>query len=210
MKAIVYIDGYNLYYGSLKKSTDKWLDIQAFSRLITPKKYDLIKVRYFTAKVKPSSNKPSAATDQDVYLRAIASHCDKVQIHFGQYVRRKKSAENANPPPSTVQIYNNEEKGSDVNLAVHLVNDAFIAGIDAAILVSNDSDLVEAVRLASARSIEVFWCPPLRNSRQPSNVLKDAVNHFRPIRENTYSRCQLPASVICSATNDALIKPTDW
>ena len=36
MKTIIYVDGYNLFYGCLKHSLDKWLDIQKllFDRIV--------------------------------------------------------------------------------------------------------------------------------------------------------------------------------
>ena len=52
--------------------------------------------------------------------------------------------ENASPPPATVKVWKNEEKGSDVNIAVHVLNDAWQNAHDCAVVVSNDSDLAEA------------------------------------------------------------------
>ena len=40
-----------------------------------------------------------------------------------------------------------EEKASDVNLAVHLLNDSWLNAYDCAIVVTNDSDIAEAMRL---------------------------------------------------------------
>jgi hypothetical protein len=42
-----------------------------------------------------------------------------------------------------------EEKGSDVNLACHLLLDAFQDKFDVAAVLSNDSDLVEPMRIAT-------------------------------------------------------------
>jgi len=47
--ANVYIDGFNLYYGCLKGTLDKWLDPAALARRLLPA--DTIKrIRYFTAR----------------------------------------------------------------------------------------------------------------------------------------------------------------
>ena len=56
-------------------------------------------------------------------------------------------AENANPPPKKIPIYKTEEKGSDVNLALHLLNDAWLNAFDCAVIVSNDSDLAPALKM---------------------------------------------------------------
>ena len=50
-----------------------------------------------------------------------------------------------------VTVADREEKGSDVNVAAHLLIDALDHNIDAAIVVSNDSDLKFAVSEARKR-----------------------------------------------------------
>ena len=52
MKAIVYIDGYNLYYGLLKGTPYKWLDLWALARALLKEDIELLAVKYFTAPVK--------------------------------------------------------------------------------------------------------------------------------------------------------------
>ena len=53
----------------------------------------------------------------------------------------------SDPPPEFTQVYKTEEKGSDVNLALHVLNDAWLDQYDCAVIVSNDSDLAESLRL---------------------------------------------------------------
>ena len=40
--------------------------------------------------------------------------------------------DNPNPPPNTLEVWKTEEKGSDVNLAVHMLNDAWLNKYDVA------------------------------------------------------------------------------
>jgi uncharacterized LabA/DUF88 family protein len=209
MNAIAYIDGFNLYYGSLKSTADKWLDIQALAAAITPKHATLTAVRYFTAKVKPSARSPSAHTDQAAYLDALAASCPLVDIKYGHFLRHKVRAENASPPPNTVRIFKTEEKGSDVNLAVHLLNDVWGGVAKVVVLISNDSDLAEAVQLAQARGVRVYWFPPVRNpKRRPSVELCRVVSDQRSIYPSLYTKCQLPNPV--PRPNGAICKPTGW
>ena len=49
----------------------------------------------------------------------------------------------------TAEVFKTEEKGSDVNLAVHLLNDCWLDLYECAVVVSNDSDLAEAMRLVN-------------------------------------------------------------
>ena len=57
----------------------------------------------------------------------------------------------ANPPPPSVEVWKNEEKGSDVNLALHVLNDAWQDAYDCGVIVSNDSDLAKSLRLVKAQ-----------------------------------------------------------
>lgn len=54
-----------------------------------------------------------------------------------------------------VEVWATEEKGSDVNLAVELVNDAWSGLYDLAVIVSNDSDLLQALRIVKRRGKRV-------------------------------------------------------
>ncbi len=55
----------------------------------------------------------------------MQSYCPLVKLHFGHFLRHRVWAEHANPPPQLVEVWKNEEKGSDVNLALQILNDAW-------------------------------------------------------------------------------------
>ena len=126
LRTIVYVDGFNLYYGQLKGTSHKWLDpVALFQRVLGPQN-QITQIKYFTARVQPTVNEPSVNTRQDAYFRALGLWCPLVQLHFGHFLRHKIRMENASPPPATVAVWKNEEKGSDVNLALQVVNDAWL------------------------------------------------------------------------------------
>ncbi|GAJ22676.1 unnamed protein product, partial [marine sediment metagenome] len=50
MKTIVYVDGFNLYYGAVKDTSLKWLNIHRMCELHLPKDR-IVGVKYFTAKI---------------------------------------------------------------------------------------------------------------------------------------------------------------
>ena len=54
---------------------------------------------------------------------------------------------NAKPSPNIVEVIKTEEKGSDVNFAVHLLNDTWKDRYDCTVLGTNNSDMTEAMRL---------------------------------------------------------------
>ena len=57
MKTFVYVDAFNLYYGAVKGTSYKWLDILALCRVMIPKN-DVVCIKYFTARVQPRQNDP--------------------------------------------------------------------------------------------------------------------------------------------------------
>lgn len=110
-RTAVYIDGFNLYYGALKGTPYKWLDIQAlWGRVLSPV-HQVVAVKYFTAKVADTPSKPGVAQRQQTYLDALAVCCQGVAVFPGHYSRKLRRMENANPPPDTVEVWRNEEKG---------------------------------------------------------------------------------------------------
>ena len=98
-----------------------------------------------------------------------------------------------------------EEKGSDVNLAVHLLNDAWQDEYDCAVVVSNDSDLAEAMRLVREQR-EKFLDLMTPGNRYPSQDLTEYANFHRSIRRNLLERSQLPNLI--PDTN--ISKPEEW
>jgi len=145
----VYIDGFNLYYGAVRKTPYKWLDPSALCRRLLPRD-DIIKIRYFTAHVSARDDDPGLPQRQQTYLRALAT-IPNLEIHLGHYVSHNVRMPLAHPPKRgarTVEVIKTEEKGSDVNLATYLLLDAFKRVCDTAVIVSNDSDLCEPIRIA--------------------------------------------------------------
>lgn len=152
-RVMFYVDGFNLYYGALRDQPYRWLDLEALAGCLVKPGYVLAGVRYFTAKVKEHPDKPGQPARQRKYLRALKT-LPNVEIFYGQFLVRKairQLTSNKRPKGDSglreVWIY--EEKGSDVNLATHLIADGFRARYDLAIVISNDGDLkwpVEFVR----------------------------------------------------------------
>lgn len=86
MATIVYIDGFNFYYGAVKDTTYKWLDFQAFAEALLPKD-NVVKVRYFTARISSRPADPGQRTRQQTFLRALET-LPKIEIHYGRFVTR--------------------------------------------------------------------------------------------------------------------------
>ena len=149
MPTIVYIDGFNLYYGAVKDTRYRWLDLEALCSRLLPKD-DITKIRYFTARVSARQGDPQQPQRQQIYLRGLRT-LGLVTIHYGHFLTHTVRMPIANPRPGgprTAEVTKTEEKGSDVNLASHLLLDAFRKSCDTAVVISNDSDLREPIRIA--------------------------------------------------------------
>ena len=129
----VYIDAFNLYFGALKRTPYRWLDLEALCRAYLPGN-DIVSIKYFTAKVSARENDPQQPVRQQAYLRAIST-LPTVSVIYGHYLSHVVSARLASSPDSGspyVKIIKTEEKGSDVNLATHLLHDAHLNRFDLA------------------------------------------------------------------------------
>ena len=203
----IYVDGFNLYYRALKETPYRWLDIGKLARLLLPQ-HRINRIRYFTAVVTSRPNDPNQAQRQQTYLRALQTVPD-LSIHYGHFLSKTKRRPLAQPPKSgsrIVEVLDTEEKGSDVNLATHLLLDGFDNDYEMAVVISNDSDLELPIRMSKARlgkSIGVF-----DPSRKRSFTLFNAASWYRPLRRGPLSASQFPDTL--SDSNGRFTKPTGW
>ena len=71
LRVHVYVDGFNLYNGSLKRNPEcKWLNIFALCKCLLNQEYEIRTVHFFTAKVhgKRDQDQPNR---QEIYFRAL-------------------------------------------------------------------------------------------------------------------------------------------
>lgn len=153
MRVMAYIDGFNLYYG-IRATPYKWLNIAQFcqNRVTHP----LIATKYFTAIVDARPHDPDQPVRQQIFLRALAT-LPNFEIIYGRFIAKIDQRPLSVPPNTIVSVLNSEEKGSDVNIASHLLNDAHLNRFDLALLVSNDSDLATPVRMVTQELGKPVW-----------------------------------------------------
>lgn len=85
-KCIVYIDGLNLYYGILKHTKLKWLNLEKYFTLLRQDD-KILEIKYFTAEIK-GSHKPN----QEAYFLALAT-LSRVKIILGKFKSKKVKCE---------------------------------------------------------------------------------------------------------------------
>lgn len=191
------------------------------------------RVVYCTARISGASN-PSGSRDQDTYLRALTAANAVDEISMGTYVARVSTAPLAtadqkgrpilttpswpimvrdgaglDQPHATfmASIARREEKGSDVNVASHLLLDTLQRTIDAAIVISNDSDLAFPVIQARLR-VPVGTVNPTKSYRAGKlggTAADGAGNHWwYQLQPADLTSAQLPQTI------GRLSRPNGW
>lgn len=153
MRTVVFVDGYNLYYGVLRNTKLKWLDLyKLFAQHVLAPDCELLEVRYYTSPVLgrmcDSAQSPQR---QRQYLQVLRHGLTgKVEVIEGKivpsspFLRLKQPIPQA-PEVTLVQVHDFTEKKTDVNLAADLICGAWEGSFDQAVLCSNDSDLEAAL-----------------------------------------------------------------
>jgi hypothetical protein len=214
VKANVYVDGFNLYYSALRRRFPdcKWLDLRALVATLFPND-EVGRVLYFTARVSARPDDPQEATRQQMYLRALATR--DIEIVLGQFrsgtrwMRRVQPCPNGTDCPvseENVQVVATEEKGSDVNLASRLLIDAFRRDCELAIVLTNDTDLVEPIRIARDElGIRVALLSP---SDSPARTLRDTVDVVKKVRHGPLHASQFPS--VLGDDRGEIHRPRAW
>lgn len=221
MRTQVYVDGFNLYYGALKDTPFKWLDPVKLAYRLLPAGYSVAKLKYFTARVsgwRPLTNLPVAGrridTPNPVTMPAgnhSVSGSTTQTLPVGTYRQpaqgTKKGRKPTQPRPDAVisEVHTMEEKGSDVNLAVHLLNDAWKGSFDTAVVISNDTDLVTPIRMVSVEQGKPVFvvCP---SGRRMASPLAQVATHKRHVRRGMLRAAQFPVNI----PGLSISKPATW
>lgn len=200
-RAIVYIDGFNLYHGLMEAGlqTSRWLDLVALSGSLLLPDQSLAGTRYFTTRVRGN---PKKTARQGLFLDALMER-GEIEIAYGHFLAKEMSCRNCSS-----RWTKNEEKKTDVNIAVSLLDDAYDDRFDVALVVSGDSDLAPPIvsvlnRFPEKRIVAAF--PPRRQSSELRRVASAAI----PISEAKIRASRLPNPVLL-ASGQRLLAPRGW
>ncbi len=206
----IYIDGFNFYYGCFKNLNDpvvaanahagtpyKWVDLRALGHALFPTDH-IQRIRLFSARPIDDAVNPDQSLRQETWFRALRSYSN-VKIELGTHQERPKTgrlltnvacAAPVSCLPFLLKVMTREEKGSDVNLASWLLKDAFLDDCDRAVVISNDSDLETAVRIAKfdARKEVIVVSPYLTVVK----ALRKASTSSFVLDKAWLPHCQLP------------------
>lgn len=234
----VYVDGYNFYYGCLKRTPYKWLDLLSlFERQILPSvmlpldkesshSYKMLldeqcAIKFFTAKILSTVAKSddSVSTQQKYHAALKAHSVNKLEIIEGYYSLNKmtvKLVDKFNPAlkpkycKEEAKAWKLEEKQSDVRLALHAYHDAISGSVDQVVIVSNDTDIAPAMEMIRVHTkVKVGLVTPTTNhERVPNQELADLAHWVR--RHITESELKSSQLPRVILGRKPIVKPDSW
>ncbi|MFI1952981.1 NYN domain-containing protein [Streptomyces xinghaiensis] len=202
-RTAVLVDGFNLYHGMKRQRGRRylWLDHVELASRLRPRD-QIVDVRYFTA---PVLDDAAAAGRQETYLKALrAQNHGVMKIVEGRYQRKRLRCRACG-----AGWIGYEEKETDVNIAVALMEIAAAGSVDTVLIVSADSDLCPAVRSARGVNQELTMVPafpPHRRSGELSTLLPSAFT----ISETKLRQSQLPSVVKDPVSGVKYMRPAYW
>lgn len=225
LRTIVYVDGYNLYYGCLKHTDYKWLDLMSFFKKILHEQnpaIEIITVKYFTAdiKAKVASRGQAAQISQTHYHNALTHlYPQEIQIIKGYYSLEKARLPCYQKPidkRNRVDVWKLEEKQTDVNIALEAYRDAAKSLVDQLVFVSNDTDLEPVLKALNHDFGHLplgVVIPILKTNRTKRPGNKRLSNYAewtrKSIREDELKNSQLPAKIARNGKKP-ICKPKYW
>jgi uncharacterized LabA/DUF88 family protein len=157
MKTAIYIDGYNLYYGVLKHSAYKWLNVYTLFEALVKENdplCQLVHCGFYTSltKARVSTRGEKSVQSQQVYHRALESiHTPPVKITCHKHSLDAKPlmcAENGRSPDKAQRawVWQTSEKKTDVAMALDAYRMAASGNADQIVFVTNDTDHEPALK----------------------------------------------------------------
>jgi uncharacterized LabA/DUF88 family protein len=196
----LFIDGFNLYHSIADKPRlrpYKWLDYWALGNLLKSRRQTLTGVFYFTAIYPKDRHKENR---HRTFIRA--QQLQGVTVIQGQFRRKDKYCGNCK-----ASFPGLEEKESDVNMALSLLENAANDQYDVAFLLTGDGDLTPGIRAVRRvrpdKSVKVIF-PPNRFA----DALKQEADSYMRLKEKHLAQCQLPNPLTKDGVT--LHKPSDW
>ena len=207
VRSIVYVDGFNFYYGMVRDTQWKWLDLQRYFELVRQGD-DIQEIHYFTSEATGKKRERQSA-----YIRALRT-LPKVTVRLGRFKMKTFECRVAScdVEQGERRYQGFEEKETDVALSVTLLDDAYRDRAERFIVVSGDSDLLPAIRLVRARfpkkEIVVYIPAQKGTSRAAAREMRKIAHKSRTAPWEPLRRAQLPPIIPTDAGN--IEKPASW
>ena len=231
LRTRIYVDGYNFYYGCLKGTPFKWLDLMVlFERWVLPsaatgsgsRSSQLLPlaINYFTADIlEKAARAPDSVSSQSRYHTALKKlYPDRIKCIKGYYslIESKAKIVDAEEPAKwprdcqEILVWKLEEKQSDVSLALQAYHDAITGAVDQVVIVTNDTDIAPALEMIRCHTQATIGLivPTRDGQRIPNAELENRAHWVRThITEEELRNSQLPRVI---AGKRPTVKPESW
>ncbi|HEY1017801.1 MAG TPA: NYN domain-containing protein [Sediminibacterium sp.] len=201
-KVIVYVDGFNFYYGLKSRKWKKfyWLDVVSFFESFIKPHQELVEVTYFSA----TPHDTGKHDRQDLFFSANKLN-PKFKLELGRYLPKDQKCIKCGNVHKTF-----EEKETDVKIATKMISDVVYGRCDISIIVSADSDLTPPIHFIRefSKSHKIFvYFPPNRYS---SN-LNALANNIKKLDGSTvaFGANLLPESITLPS-GYVISRPPSW
>jgi uncharacterized LabA/DUF88 family protein len=186
-----FVDGFNLYY-SLKNlakerndASIKWLNLHSLLSSYLREDEELASIHYFTA-IYPFNGQGTMNRHRN-YIKALKSK--DVKIIEGEFKKKDRYCSNCR-----TRFASAEEKNTDVNIAIHLFKNAFLDSYDKAVVVSGDSDILNAIKEVKScfPEKEIGILPPYGKW---SNDLRKHADFVIKMKQNHIAKHKFPIQI---------------
>lgn len=202
MRSSFFIDGFNLYHAlrRLDGAHLKWVNLRALMERQTSRSETISTIYYFSAY---ADWLPGPRSRHEKYVSALSA--TGVEIILGNF--KKKDRYCSHCKQTTI---GHEEKETDVNIALCMLNEAYKDSYDRAYVVSRDSDLKPAIAMVRSvfphKEIVVVAPPHFGHSTD----LLSVANGKRKISKSQIEQCLFPEIVLDPGGNVAAVRPPEY
>ena len=189
-RVLVLIDGFN-YYHKLKEYQDKfnkcvkWLNYRSLveSWLTDDDDKDSMELYYFSAIA--NWRGAESVIKHKTYIKALMSQ--NIKIVLGEFKQKKthrckdtEKCSNCTCEPDKKKLIRHEEKNSDVNLAITLIEKSIKKEFDKCFILSADNDFATAITKARELSpdIKIIIQPPPISRKKPAKKRDYAIDNL--------------------------------
>ena len=203
-RVVAFIDGLNLHHAiaSLRRQELEWVDLKALSKVFLNSKVEqLTEVFYFSTFAKHVAE--STQKRQIAYIKAL--ELTGIRPILGHFKEKNRGC-----PACKHTWIGHEEKESDVNIALYLIDSAYQGLFDRALVITNDSDLAPAIQMTRERFPEkriTTVAPP--NYYHSNELIKVSSDKAR-IRPKHLEHCLLPAVVTDASRLISISRPLEY
>lgn len=203
-RVVVFADRLNLYHAiaNLRRRELEWVDLRTLSKVFLNSRFEkLTNVFYFSAYT--SHVAESVQNCQKAYIKAL--ELTAVNPVLGHFKKKDRKC-----PACKHNWIGHEEKETDVNIALFLLDSAYQDLFDRALVITNDSDLAPAIQMVRKRFPKkriTTIAPP--NCYHSNELIKVSSDKAR-IRVEHLEHCLFPEIVTDASRLISVSRPLEY